>query len=423
MARKILDEEDLKIIIKDITRYFRDIYRVWIEEKDKIGIRYVKEKPTIGAIQFSLIYRTNFLERVRKTILYLNNNPHIGIEEKREFLNPYEIEGIDDNTVYFYISLREGKSNLLVAPKRIITSNIYENRWAKGFLISILKEMNRIVKEIEGYEEKVDEKRKEKLNELKEKIKREKKKIIPLMNLDFLKDLKPDFGLKPTSVIKYNPIYHRIYKFWFEFNSFYLPFNPELLDIEYIDEWKLFELWVFFKILDRMKERFEIEEVKNFFEIEKGRIKLKIGGIKEGKERACIEFKNKWKLYYQKCFHDKEKIGSYTVPVTPDFTIVDSDGNYYIFDAKEMLIKDLFKEGREEKKEKRDPISQIHQYKECIRDLTTGENVVKGAYIIIPKRKGMVDEKYYDNNWRKKWGFGILIFDPKEGVEDIWEIF
>lgn len=418
MQKDILTQAQVIVIIKEIIEYFKDLYRIWLREKREIGVRYIREKPALGVIQCKLILAEKFLKRLKKLILYLNQNPHIGINYERKFLNLYEVEEVSDDTLWSYILLKNRESNLILAPQKKITSNIYENRWVKGFLLILIREMNRCIKEIENYEEKYKiEEYKNKLEEIKEKIEDEKRKIFPLLYLDFLNEIEPQFELKPTSVIKYNPLYNQIYRLYLEFNSFYLPCDMHSLNMGSLDEWYLYELWVFLKIFKQCREKFgENFKIINFFEEENGRIKLKIGELEEEKgQNAYIRWENGWELHYQKYFSTNERVGSYTEGVKPDVVIIDDKKNYYIFDAKEMLIKDLFRE------KGRNAIAQIHMYKECIKDLKTKENVVKGGYIVAPDIS-YEKKKYFDNEWRKEWGFGILIFQPDGKIDNIFEI-
>ncbi|MEN3047075.1 MAG: nuclease domain-containing protein [Candidatus Hydrothermales bacterium] len=90
-----------------------------------------------------------------------------------------------------------------------------------------------------------------------------------------------------------------------------------------------------------------------------------------------------------------------------------------IFDAKKVSVKGLISE--EEVEERRTAIAQLHQYKEAIIDFKTKERVVKGAYAVIPRkaRLPLSYEKFFDDEYRKKYGFGVYVFEILGEKEEV----
>jgi predicted component of viral defense system (DUF524 family) len=276
-----------------------------------------------------------------------------------------------------------------------------------------------------------------------------------LLNLEFISDIKPEFEIRITPIIMNNPYYNAIYRFFIKWQSLCFPFEAKDLNLQSLDEWRLYELWVFVKIYKKLREKFGEPKEMDLFKIDGNRIKLKIGEIEENKyESAKIEWEN-YSLYYQRQFeYNKIGIGSYTIKVRPDVIIEKRENSkikMIIFDAKKMEAEDLVKD-REDielsidrlneyienlfsgeidketakskliqyvngliKLNRRTAIAQLHQYKECIVDFdNNGERIVKGVYAVIPRKGNVEDEEYmkfFEDEYRTEWGFGAFVFD------------
>ncbi len=425
---KNFSPEEMQKILIDLIKYLKDIYRIWIKQKEGVFVAQEKERLRVGVIQYKLLTQSDFIKRLQKAILYLNNNPHIKITPDLIYSPPYEIEEITPDFVTSYIALRNNEVSTLFIPQKIITSNTYENRVIKGFLIKIQKAIDELVKDLKEYLErdriKENEEYKQEIENMIENIFRIKKRMYLLLRLDFLASIPPEFELKPTPVLKYNPVYNKIYKLYQEFNTFAVPFAPGEFDLQSLDEWQLFELWVFFEIFKQCCEKFgEKYSVENWFKEEKGRIKLKIGEFeREIEGLPQIKWDNNYVLYYQKIFgfHKEEKgIGSYTISVKPDIVLWNKKNDeLLIFDAKKQTVESIIYESSKEKDEvskRRTTIAQLHQYRDSIIDFRTQRRVVKGVYAIVPYSPLLLLKhpeygKFFKDEYRKKYGFGIYTF-------------
>ncbi len=279
---------------------------------------------------------------------------------------------------------------------------------------------------------KVNEKYKKEINEMITKVEKIIREMNFLLNLEFISDIKPEFEIRITPIIMNNPYYNAIYKFFMKWQSLCFPFEAKDLNLQSLDEWRLYELWVFIKIYKKLREKFGEPKEMDLFKIDGNRIKLKIGEIEENKyESAKIEWEN-YSLYYQRQFeYNKIGIGSYTIKVRPDVVIKKRENSkikMIIFDAKKMEAEDLVKESLD----RSTAIAQLHQYKECIVDFdNNGERIVKGAYAVIPRKGNVEDEEYmkfFENNYRTDWGFGAFVFDVlpddelNKELENVWEV-
>lgn len=415
-------QEEMQKIVYDLTQYLKDIYRIWLKQKPAISVIPEKERLRVGVIQYKLLTESKFLERLQKAILYLNTNPHTKIITDLIYSHPYEIEEVSPEVLTSYTSLKNNECSTMLIPKKTITVNTYENRFVKGFLIKILKVINELVNDLKEYlvnpKYEIEKDEKEKIKNMIENIIKRKKVLYTLLNLDFLQKIPAEFEVRPTSVIKYNPVYNKIYKLYLEFNTCCVPFDSNKFNLQSFNEWLLFELWVFFEIFKQCREKFgESFKVENLFQVENGRVKLKIGEFEGFVERIPqIEWQNGYAIYYQKGFgfHYSEKgIGSYTISVIPDIILWNMNNDeLLIFDSKKQTIEELIKP-----KEGRTAIAQLHQYKESIIDFETQRRVVKGVYAIIHRKPDFSSspdseyKKFFEERYRRKYGFGIYVFE------------
>jgi predicted component of viral defense system (DUF524 family) len=156
---------------------------------------------------------------------------------------------------------------------------------------------------------------------------------------------------------------------------------------------KLYEYWLFFKLLDAIKETFTIDsdEYKKLIGITKDKLGL---NLKEGKQIALSgthtskERELSIKFSYNKTFgknHDLSKEGSWTLQMDPDYTlsIWPKTIDEKTAEEKEQIVHIHFdakykvKNKKDNSKFKRDDVIKMHAYKDAIR--RTG-----GAYILYP---------------------------------------
>jgi len=417
-------KNEIEKIIKEIIEVLKDLYRIWIRNnREKISVIQSKEKLNVGVIQFKLLEEE--FEKFKNIIINLSRNPHIHIRKEFLFSPIYEVEEISPQMLNYLISSKS-ESSTIYASKKIISNDIYENRFVKGVLIRVLDGIKKLLKDLE--ELKGNEKYKKEINEMITKVERRIREMNFLLNLEFISDIKPEFEIRITPIIMNNPYYNAIYKFFMKWKSLCFPFEAKDLNLQSLDEWRLYELWVFVKIYKKLKEKFGEPKEMDLFKIDGNRIKLKIGEIEENKyESAKIEWEN-YSLYYQRQFeYNKTGIGSYTIKVRPDVVIEKRENSkikMIIFDAKKMEAESLFKN----KKSRRRVIDQLHRYKECIIDFKSKERLVKGAYAVVPMKGDIGNEyeklKFFSYDYKKEFGFGFVVFEVlnEEGLDEIFKI-
>jgi len=417
-------KNEIEKIIKEIIEVLKDLYRIWIRNnREKIPVIPSREKLNVGVIQFKLLEEE--FEKFKNIIINLSRNPHIHIRKEFLFSPVYEVEEISPQMLNYLISSKS-ESSTIYAPKKVISNDIYENRFVKVILIRVLDWIKKLLKDLEelkGYE-----KYKKEINEMITKVEKRIREMNFLLNLEFISDIKPEFEIRITPIIMNNPYYNAIYKFFIKWQSLCFPFEAKDLNLQSLDEWRLYELWVFIKIYKKLREKFGEPKEMDLFKIDGNRIKLKIGEIEENKyESAKIEWEN-YSLYYQRQFeYNKTGIGSYTIKVRPDVVIEKRENSkikMIIFDAKKMEAESLFKN----KKSRIRVIDQLHRYKECIIDFKSKERLVKGVYAVVPMKGDIGNEyeklKFFSYDYKKEFGFGFVVFEVlnEEGLNEIFKI-
>jgi len=425
MAEHKFTSQEKERMLRDVWTFLKNdvynLYRIWIKKnkEDRI-LEAIRQRAKIGVLQYELLLNSGYFKKFYSSILYLLRHPHTEIYSEKDLYHLHQIDEIDADVLLSYINMLNGESTKLLAIKKEITSDTYENRAIKGILIKLIQDMNYLIQDLEEIKHKHQQYSKE-INKIIDKIKEKRKRISLLSNIGFFKEIPPEFRLKPTPIFMFSPIYSRIYKIWQSYLSFYLPFETNELAVGLIVEWQLYELWVFITILNFVKSILgKPTDTQGIFNEEKGRIKLKIGEI-VSEENLCFSliWQNKWTLHYQKYIpiigKTNEEIVSYTLPVIPDVTLWNkNDNEIFIFDVKKMLIEEMAR-NRKYKEIRRTVISQLHQYKDAIIKRDTKEKVVKAAFAIIPKEDIIIKEykKFLEHWYRKEYGFGFFIFEPQ----------
>ncbi|MFZ8846034.1 MAG: DUF2357 domain-containing protein, partial [Candidatus Hydrothermia bacterium] len=245
-------KNEIEKIIKEIIEVLKDLYRIWIRNnREKIPVIPSREKLNVGVIQFKLLEEE--FEKFKNIIINLSRNPHIHIRKEFLFSPVYEVEEISPQMLNYLISSKS-ESSTIYASKKIISNDIYENRFVKGVLIRVLDGIKKLLKDLEelkGYE-----KYKKEINEMITKVEKRIREMNFLLNLEFISDIKPEFEIRITPIIINNPYYNAIYKFFIKWQSLCFPFEAKDLNLQSLDEWRLYELWVFVKIYKKLREKF-----------------------------------------------------------------------------------------------------------------------------------------------------------------------
>lgn len=310
----------------------------------------------------------------RKTISYLRKNPSGLVENPNGF-----IKGKDKNYT----------ATMVVDKRKITTTDIYENRFVKYMIVSIVKRLKAVVKNIlSNTDDKVDLIRflKKKISILEKHLKHGFSNVSSLT------------GKKTMSLVfQMAPGYREVYKKYIMLSKG-LALGDGIYQMTPKKLYSLYEMWCYMKIHHILSDLgYEVEEY--------GILKYKDNGLyltlSQDLEAKMVysNKKNRLELWYNK---------SYSSPTTnqrPDTVLNimnlnnEDDNRIYIFDAKYRIYVDE-KSGIIGPVE--DDINVMHRYRDAIVSKLSNEVQFKydtfGAYVMFPYGD---EEKFREHEFYK----------------------
>ena len=372
-------------------------------------------------------------EKILEGIQTILMHPHKDLTLSEEYVNFNEVAAVNPDVCVSIMSnphllVKSDSSNISLSsklkgylPRKIVqfrnveTFNTPENRFVKQFL----KELSNYITQIEqAYQEKLREKTKI-LRNLRENIE------IALQSECFqLADESIIPSTFTSQVLLKKDGYREILQ---ARNQLLLSKSPVFTYLqEKISQRniaKLYELWCFFELSKKLAEYFKLKDklkvsVETTFESElvHSKIKSKIGN---------------YELVYNRKFARSEK-GSYSVPLKPDFSLLENNSNLIVFDAKfrfsideqvleEGSVEDPMEEAIQQMQTERianiSDILKMHTYKDALN--------VKSAVLLYPGNKNVFYKKYgaqkidgtfeeiFEKICQFEEGVGYLSFSPE----------
>ena len=222
-------------------------------------------------------------------------------------------------------------------PKRIdqqVSSIIFdtpENRYYKGLLRTTYKNMRALSKiEESGDEDAERDSEKRFFESIRPELKAMERRLETAMKAPFLKTVGDDTLVRPTSMVYHkHPIYSRVDKMARLLNGG-LSFAGDIVPIGVKDTAVLYEYWCFLKIVELLRERFDLQEQSI---VKVNRFKTTVS-LAKGQSAAMrfvhIASEKELHVVYNRLFNRQP-----TIAQKPDNVIQFAAGNkFYIFDAK-----------------------------------------------------------------------------------------
>ena len=313
----------------------------------------------------------------RNTIAYLRKHSGVLVENPNGF-----IRGKDKNYI----------ATMIVDKRKITTIDIYENRFVKYMIVSIIKRLKAIVKNIARNKENTTDDKRDLINFLKNKI-----SILEKHLKHGFKNVSNLTGKKTTSLVfQMAPGYREVYKKYIMLSKG-LALGDGLYQMTPKKLYVLYEMWCYMKIHRILCDLgYQVEEY--------GILKYKDNGLyltlSQDSEAKMVysNKKNKLELWYNK---------SYSLPTTdqrPDTVLYiknfnsKDDNRLYIFDAKYRINADNIDDiGPVE-----DDINVMHRYRDAIVSKLSNTSQFKydtfGAYVMFPYGN---EEKFKEHKFYK----------------------
>ncbi|HII61271.1 TPA: DUF2357 domain-containing protein [Pyrococcus horikoshii] len=395
-----IKEDNLETIIKA----HRKFYEALVKELWKISstLPFSVNAPTsFGTVEsnrpmnelFAYYYLRSNRERILGAFETLMKFIKRKLVVKEELVDVWEADDVNPDAILWMTQhpeyLTPGRK---FSPTKVLAFRKYEsfdtpeNRFAKYFLDLLIEWGERAQRNVGGVRDIIEDLRFLRSDPLWEEV--GKMKIFPYTSQTLLKGegYRELLGLYQEFVVR-------------------MPFFAKLREaIDNRDIARLYEYWVFFKLVKELEKILGEKNVR--ITIEPAR-----GLSEEGNVYA--EFKGKWRLYYNRKLRPRKF--SYSVSLKPDFSLFREGKVVGVFDAKfklELVDVDRFADEDKEMEEnpsietwaKLEDIYKMHTYRDALR--------CKFAVVLYPGSKSV----FFDAKRGKIDGVSLAEIIGKEGI-------
>lgn len=401
-----------------LSEVIENLYPMWhlfFGEKMFPGEKYIfsDQRTTLSLIMFKHYNDTGFFDNLYKWVLALNKSPHFEIEtlhiplkpEEIRFAKPYNFEKLK-------LAIKTGRIKILAVEPRLSVDN-NANKFVAFFIDRIISHLTKLNHFVENYlrdkqESSESGSKKEGnvpvLNEILEEINNWKRKFIALRWQTFLGKIPCESYIPVLSYKLFKkPLYRQILSQYLEYSKTLVPEDIPETELSYFEDWRIYELWVLFKL----KETLESIKGKSTPWIFSEDEQIIIDGTRENLKRIferlrTFEFEDGLILAYQLKPY-QQNLTYISTPVRPDFGLFYKHSNdVIILDAKHMEDYQLLEESKDPEEKGKTPFEQMHIYRDNIRNKNKN-HCVKMGVLIYPYKKGISPLKrnlFFYNGWK-----------------------
>uniref|UniRef100_A0A7C4YG01 DUF2357 domain-containing protein n=1 Tax=candidate division WOR-3 bacterium TaxID=2052148 RepID=A0A7C4YG01_UNCW3 len=371
-------------------------------------------------------------KKLIRNIIAISNNPNMSIRENESYLRIDEIKDIKPYQSEI-LNQKESDRKILTLEKKLSTFT-NENIFIAVFLEKIVWDLKRLKSVLEKLisdfeQEKENSNKEEKLekcenyleifNECVQKIDYYLPRFTSLRFLPFLSSIPFGFPFPVFSEKIYkNRLYRDIWNFYREYSRFLIPDDKEI-DLCLIADWRIYELWVLFKIKNGIRKIFNEEPEVEMKEIEEEVIIDTKKELKDVFDKNFLTYIwNNFILEYQYPIGNKNEIyRTISTPIRPDIIFYNEKNKdkLILFDAKyNKLFSELEKKSGDDF---HSAYVQMHMYRDNIR-IDRIKKPVQLGMIFFP---GEIDSgsnthlsKLLLTDFEKAWEEGITIYNLKD---------
>lgn len=385
----------------------------------------------------------SLFDSFRKALFALLNRPHLRLVETRKWIDPAEVEEVDDDDPIGINDWYCGVSDSIPARERKLTRDNPEHRTIVAFLRKLESAARSLGEQIDELMTRNSE-HEEFLKNAGKILLGRQRQVRALHALPLLEDVPPGiWPPEPTSVFINDPLYRRVFDLMMTFErmpDLHEKANQLLLAVITCEPWRLFELWCLFRARDALRKYTHKEEKNESWFDEDGSLRLKWGKQKEVKLRWPGGISLKYQLTCpNKCPNHKQETGFWSLAITvyPDL-IIDFRDWFIIMDPKNWSARSLGHDPEQRKKlidladkgmgklQPMFPWDQAHRYQNCIRYGSSAHRA-KGSFLLIPYREEpdkKVEIFFRPEGWGS-YGFGAIQLQKSkdEAGRDLAEFF
>jgi predicted component of viral defense system (DUF524 family) len=394
-ARKIDYRTDYIAMREEISGILRNLAMTANSKTYSLAAPARGHKPTL--VEWFALLKTHFDEFIKLTNA-IANRPHTGLEVKVIQRDTERARRVSRETIDR--ALRRGNSGPalpginLSMPRRIDervsrpTFDTPENRYYKALLMASYRNMRALSKlEETGDEDAERDSERKFFDRIRPELKEMERRLEAAMKAPFLSAVKEGTLEHPTSMVFHkHPIYSRLDKMARLLNGG-LSFAGDIVPIGVKDTAVLYEYWCFLKIIDLLRDRFDLVEQKI---IKTNRFKTTVT-LAKGKA-ASMQFvhlttKKKLHVFYNRMFRKLP-----TIAQKPDNVIQFATADkFYIFDAKYRIQFDkVYAKQYGGIGPRTEDINTMHRYRDAIAIANPHKpneyikGVVMGAVVLFP---------------------------------------
>lgn len=394
-ARKIDYRTDYVAMREEISGVLRNLAMTANAKTYSLAAPARGDKPTL--VEWFALLKTHFDEFIKLTNA-VASRPHTGLEVKVIQRDTERARRVSRQTIDR--ALRRGNSGPALPglnvsmPRRIDervsrpTFDTPENRYYKALLMATYRNMRALSKLNEtGDEDGERDSERKFFDRIRPELKEMERRLETAMKAPFLNAVQEGTLEHPTSMVFHkHPIYSRVDKMARLLNGG-LSFAGDIVPIGVKDTALLYEYWCFLKIIDLLRDRFDLVEQKI---VKTTRFKTTVT-LAKGKA-ASMQFvhlptKKKLHVFYNRMFRQLP-----TIAQKPDNVIQFSTGDkFYIFDAKYRIQFDkVYSKQYNGAGPRTEDINTMHRYRDAIaianphKPTEYVKGVVMGAVVLFP---------------------------------------
>ncbi|MBH0160450.1 DUF2357 domain-containing protein [Fictibacillus sp. 26RED30] len=359
------------------------------------GFNTIGRERTLSWTQWSYIKRS--FHELSMLFQKINSNPLSVLKQENFMTNRERIQQVHTSTS-LWLERNHGRTEQFV-PKKVWTSkrqetnDMYENRLVKKQLL----ELRHLLSQYRDYADGV----------LKGEAEKLRNKVLYWLNHSFLIDVKPHNGqVTITQRLRKHPIYRKWYV-WFE--KLYQHQKYEIgfeYHIPLKDTFQVYEMWCYMKLIKQARQNGELADSSQLYKTTSDGIFLSLAENKE----STVKLKNGDIISFQRVFqyrnpehvvdNTKALFYTFTQRMIPDIVIQRGE-KLFIFDPKYRVPNNIGT-----------ALSEMHKYRDGIKNIFTDEKVVEEVYIMTPFQESGEELRYYADYFHKRYKMGAVKMMP-----------
>jgi hypothetical protein len=399
------------------------------------------ERIVLPVFMFKYYDETGFLQELCRLIVQIFHAPNFSVEKQRLLLRPSEIRTLRAYEYEIYERAKRGEDVLLATWESRLTTATPENQFIAVFLEILGKHLANLIgrldktivflakkdaelgalKECPNYERPITQE----VKRLKNKAQSWLCKFSGLRRLGFLAEISQDLPMPLISERMLNkPLYRKVWESYRAYSRSLLPQSQEWIELAFLADWRIYELWLLFRVRDIVRAMEGREElVASSWETDKMEPVLidDDGRANDVFNRHLLFAWKNISLHYQMAITTEgRKYRAVTQNVRPDI-VLERDNELVILDAKHKSFSQLSALPEEDEPAKawnpKSDWEQMHVYRDNIRLQQT--RPVQMALLVFSGAEDCKESKLLLPDAIKDSGLGAIRVATRRDVQKL----